>query len=156
MAKKTYILDTNVYLSDPTAFKNFGRNDVVIPLKVLEEIDKHKKRQDSVGFNARLIIKHLDELRAKMALAHYYQIKRKLNLTFLDRSSSRTIESCPFAQLYRWSSGDWEVNQAGADIAFMPTGGKFVAGTGKFTVTLEDCVTYSKDNLTNKTYSSNG
>ena len=49
MAKKTYILDTNVYLSDPTAFKNFGRNDVVIPLKVLEEIDKHKKRQDGVG-----------------------------------------------------------------------------------------------------------
>tara|TARA_R100000664_G_C2759472_1_gene149323 strand:- start:1340 stop:4105 length:2766 start_codon:yes stop_codon:yes gene_type:complete len=99
---------------------------------------------------------NLHELRAKMALAHYYQIKRKLNLTFLDRSSNRTIESCPFAQLYRWSSGDWEVNQAGADIAFMPTGGKFVAGTGKFTVTLEDCVTYSKDNLTNKTYSSNG
>ena len=29
MAKKTYVLDTNVYLSDPTAFKNFGRNDIL-------------------------------------------------------------------------------------------------------------------------------
>ena len=61
MAKKTYVLDTNVYLSDPTAFKNFGRNDVVIPLKVLEEIDKHKKRQDGVGANARHTIRLLDE-----------------------------------------------------------------------------------------------
>lgn len=65
MAKKTYILDTNVYLADPSAFKKFGRNDVVIPLKVLEEIDKHKKRQDSVGINARKIIRTLDDLRGK-------------------------------------------------------------------------------------------
>ena len=68
MAKKTYVLDTNVYLSDPTAFKNFGRNDVVIPLKVLEEIDKHKKRQDGVGANARHAIRLLDEYRGKGSL----------------------------------------------------------------------------------------
>jgi PhoH-like ATPase len=67
MAKKTYILDTNVYLADPSAFKKFGRNDVVIPLKVLEEIDKHKKRQDGVGANARhtirLLVKRVSALR---------------------------------------------------------------------------------------------
>ena len=43
----------------------FGNNDIVIPLKVLEEIDKHKKRQDSVGSNARNVIKIFDELREK-------------------------------------------------------------------------------------------
>ena len=68
MPKKTYVLDTNVYLTDATAISSFGNNDVLIPLKVLEEIDKHKKRQDSVGLQARLIIRTLDDLRQKGSL----------------------------------------------------------------------------------------
>jgi len=65
MAKKNYVLDTSVYLTDADSLYSFGNNDVFIPLKVLEEIDKHKKRQDSVGINARKIIRTLDEMRAK-------------------------------------------------------------------------------------------
>ena len=68
MAKKTYVIDTSVFLSDANALYRFKNNDIIIPIKVLEEVDKHKKRQDSVGFNARLIIKHLDTLRAKGSL----------------------------------------------------------------------------------------
>ena len=63
MAKKNYLLDTSVYLTDADSIFQFSNNDVFIPLKVLEEIDKHKKRQDSVGTNARRIIRTLDELR---------------------------------------------------------------------------------------------
>ena len=63
MAKKNYLLDTSVYLTDADAILRFGNHDVFIPLKVLEEIDKHKKRQDSVGSNARRIIRTLDQLR---------------------------------------------------------------------------------------------
>ena len=69
MAKKNYVIDTSVFLSDADALFSFDINDIFIPLKVLEEIDKHKKRQDSVGFNARKIIKHLDALRAKGSLS---------------------------------------------------------------------------------------
>ena len=76
MAKKTYILDTNVYLADPSAFKKFGRNDVVIPLKVLEEIDKHKKRQDGVGANARHTIRLLDEYRGKGSIEKGVRIEK--------------------------------------------------------------------------------
>ena len=65
MAKRIYVIDTSVYLSDHRAIDSFGNNDIVIPLKVLEEIDKHKKRQDSVGSNARGIIRTLDSLREK-------------------------------------------------------------------------------------------
>tara|TARA_Y100000592_G_scaffold30536_2_gene48608 strand:+ start:14082 stop:15410 length:1329 start_codon:yes stop_codon:yes gene_type:complete len=65
MAKKNYVLDTSVYLTDADALFKFDNHDIFIPLKVLEEIDKHKKRQDSVGINARKIIRTLDELRAK-------------------------------------------------------------------------------------------
>ena len=44
--KKTYILDTNVFLTNAKCIFEFKNNDIVIPLKVLDEIDKHKKRQD--------------------------------------------------------------------------------------------------------------
>jgi len=65
MAKKTYVIDTSAYLTDSQCIYKYGNNDIVVPLKVLEEIDKHKKRQDSVGINARGIIRTLDSLREK-------------------------------------------------------------------------------------------
>jgi predicted ribonuclease YlaK len=68
MSKKYYVLDTNVYLSDCDAIFAYKNNDVGIPLKVLEEVDKHKKRQDGVGVNARQFIRTLDGLREKGSL----------------------------------------------------------------------------------------
>jgi PhoH-like ATPase len=67
-SKKNYLLDTSVCLTDADAIYKFGNHDLFLPLKVLEEIDKHKKRQDSVGVNARKIIRSLDELRSKGSL----------------------------------------------------------------------------------------
>ena len=66
--KKNYVLDTSVCLTDAEAIYKFENHDIFIPLKVLEEIDNHKKRQDSVGVNARKIIRSLDELREKGTL----------------------------------------------------------------------------------------
>jgi len=68
MAKKNFILDTSVYLTDADSIFKFDNHDIFIPLKVLEEIDKHKKRQDMVGINARKIIRTLDSLREKGSL----------------------------------------------------------------------------------------
>ena len=68
MAKKTYILDTSVYLTDASALQSYQNNDIVIPFKVLEEVDNHKKRQDGVGTNARQLIRTLDGLREKGSL----------------------------------------------------------------------------------------
>ena len=76
MAKKTYVLDTSVYLTDSNCINSFGNNDIVIPLKVLEEIDKHKKRQDSVGSQARSIIRILDALRDKGSLSKGVRIEK--------------------------------------------------------------------------------
>ena len=63
--KKTYVLDTNVFLTNAKSIFEFNNNDIIIPLKVLDEIDKHKKRQDGVGLNARSVIRILDNLRSK-------------------------------------------------------------------------------------------
>ena len=68
MAKKNYVLDTSVCLTDADALFKFENHDIYLPLKVLEEIDGHKKRQDSVGANARKIIRILDDFRDKGSL----------------------------------------------------------------------------------------
>ena len=60
---KTYVLDTNVYLTEPKAIYAYEDSDIAIPTIVLDEIDKHKHRQDTVGFNARKTNRLLDSLR---------------------------------------------------------------------------------------------
>jgi PhoH-like ATPase len=67
--KKTYILDTNILLHNPQALFAFEDNEVVIPLAVVEEIDRQKRRQDEIGRNAREVSRSLDELRGKGSLA---------------------------------------------------------------------------------------
>lgn len=80
MAKKTYLLDTSVYLTDSNCINSFGNNDIIIPLKVLEEIDNNKKRQDSAGSQARSIIRKLDALRSKGSLAKGVRIDKGLGI----------------------------------------------------------------------------
>jgi len=80
MAKKNYVLDTSVCLTDAEAIYKFENHDIFIPLKVLEEIDGHKKRQDSVGSNARQFIRTLDELRAKANLEKGVRISKGLGI----------------------------------------------------------------------------
>lgn len=80
MAKKTYVLDTSVYLTDSNCINSFENNDIVIPLKVLEEIDKHKKRQDSVGSQARATIRYLDALRDKGSLSKGVRIDKGMGV----------------------------------------------------------------------------
>jgi PhoH-like ATPase len=60
---KTYVLDTNVFLSDPDCIHSFEDNDLLIPILVLEELDKHKTRNDDVGRNARQVSRTLDAMR---------------------------------------------------------------------------------------------
>jgi PhoH-like ATPase len=76
LAKKTYVLDTNVYLTDAESITSFTNNDILIPLKVLDEIDKHKKRQDTVGMQARSTIRKLDQLRSKGNLARGVRLEK--------------------------------------------------------------------------------
>lgn len=76
--KKIYVLDTSVYLTNADAIYAFKNHDIYVPLKVFEEIDKHKKRQDLVGAQARKIIRIWDELRSKGSLKEGVEIRRGL------------------------------------------------------------------------------
>ena len=63
MAKKNYVLDTNVLLHDPRALYAFEDNNVVIPIYVIDEIDTFKKDQSELGRNARHVARMLDSHR---------------------------------------------------------------------------------------------
>jgi len=63
MARKNFVLDTNVLLHDPRAIFQFADNHVVIPIHVLEEIDNFKKDMNERGRNAREISRQLDRAR---------------------------------------------------------------------------------------------
>lgn len=61
---KHFVLDTNVLLHNPNALFVFKEHEVIIPLTVIEELDKMKRKDDDLGRNARECIRHLDRLRA--------------------------------------------------------------------------------------------
>jgi PhoH-like ATPase len=63
MARKTFVIDTNVLLHDPQAITAFGDNDVVIPLGVLEELATMKGFRDEKAKNARQVFAFFDSLK---------------------------------------------------------------------------------------------
>jgi PhoH-like ATPase len=69
MSTKTFVLDTNVLVHNPNALFLFEKNEVVIPLVVIEELDNLKKFMDERGRNARMVARHLDDLRSQGELS---------------------------------------------------------------------------------------
>jgi len=65
-ANRLYVLDTNVLIHDPTALYQFEEHDVVIPMTVLEELDKHKNGMREIARTARQISRTLSDLTANV------------------------------------------------------------------------------------------
>ena len=61
MGKKNFVLDTNVLLHDHKCIFNFEENDIFIPIVVLEELDKFKKGNEEINYNAREFARQLDK-----------------------------------------------------------------------------------------------
>lgn len=59
---KIFVLDTNVILHDHKAIRHFQDNNLVIPIAVVEELDKFKKGNDSLAFNARGFMRDIDRI----------------------------------------------------------------------------------------------
>ena len=59
---KIFVLDTNVILHDHKAIRKFRENNLVIPVAVIEEIDKFKKGTDTLSYNARGFMRDLDRI----------------------------------------------------------------------------------------------
>lgn len=66
---KTFVLDTNVLLHDPFALFRFQENSIIIPITVIEEVDRFKKDMNETGRNARQVSRYLDDLRTRGSLS---------------------------------------------------------------------------------------
>ena len=62
---KIFVLDTNIILHDHNAIRNFQDNDLVIPIAVIEELDKFKKGNDALSYNARAFMREINKLTDK-------------------------------------------------------------------------------------------
>src|SRR6185369_7199039 len=73
--KKIYVLDTNVLLYDSQALEKFEENSIIIPITVIEEIDRFKKDMNETGRNARQVSRLLDALRKEGSLIKGVQLE---------------------------------------------------------------------------------
>ncbi len=60
--KKNFVLDTNVILHDFKCIHNFHENDIYLPMTVIEELDRFKKGNEQINFNARQFAREIDEI----------------------------------------------------------------------------------------------
>jgi PhoH-like ATPase len=81
---KNYILDTNVVLHDPNSLLNFADNSVLIPIEVIEEIDRFKRESSELGQNARTVSRMLDGFRGEGSLSEGVHLPNggKLKIAF--------------------------------------------------------------------------
>jgi len=81
---KNYILDTNVLLHDPDSLLSFEENNVLIPIEVIEEIDRFKRESTELGQNARTVSRMLDSFRGEGRLSEGVKLPTggKLKIVF--------------------------------------------------------------------------
>ena len=81
---KNYIIDTNVLLHDPNSLLSFADNHVLIPIEVIEEIDRFKRESTELGQNARAVSRMLDGFRADGSLSEGVKLPNggKLKVAF--------------------------------------------------------------------------
>lgn len=94
--RKTYCLDTNVLLSDAESLFAFDDNDLIVPLIVLDELDRHKNRIDEVGANARKVNRTLDEMRQSGDLCTGITLRSGGTLKVVALSSADAVKLIPF------------------------------------------------------------
>jgi PhoH-like ATPase len=81
---KNYILDTNVLLHDPNSLVNFKEHTVLVPIEVIEEIDRFKRESTELGRNARTVSRMLDGFRGEGSLSQGVDLPNggKLKIAF--------------------------------------------------------------------------
>ena len=75
--RKLFVIDTSVLLYDKSSIHSFPGNDLIIPLVVLDELDRFKDKKGIVGENARYINRYLDNLRSTGKLYQGIEIQNK-------------------------------------------------------------------------------
>lgn len=106
--KKIYVLDTNVLLADSSSIYAFADRDVVIPMTVIEELDKKKKEVGELGYHARNVFRILSDLRKKGNL--WDGVKTECGGKISVRYVSPVKDIVPYAEKLEPCSSDFSKN----------------------------------------------
>ena len=105
---KTFVLDTNILIHDHNSIFMFGDdNKVIIPITVVEELDKLKSLNSEVGYNARKSTKNIDRLIKEKKIEVSLKIKKKFGLDL--SINDNKIISCAIAEKAILISNDLNV-----------------------------------------------
>ena len=85
---KIFVLDTNVLLHDYKCIYNFEENHIVIPIVVLEELDRFKRGNDLINFHAREFTRELDKLSGDRLLADGISLGKGKGKLFIETGKS--------------------------------------------------------------------
>lgn len=80
VARKTFVIDTNILLHDPDAIKRFKNSDILVPLAVLEELDGMKRLSDELGKNARHVMRFIGSLQNQGELQDGVEIENGIRV----------------------------------------------------------------------------
>ncbi len=83
-SKKIFVIDTNVLLHDYKSIYNFEENDIVIPIVVLEELDKMKRGNDIINMHAREFTRELDTISGEALFEGGISLGKKLGKLFVE------------------------------------------------------------------------
>ena len=94
--RKTFVIDTNVLIHRPDAILSFRDNDVIVPLWVLEELDRLKSSSDEKGRSARHAIRFMDEQSRKGDLSHGVKVGNgivlKVAMTHIESAQGQLLQ----------------------------------------------------------------
>ena len=104
---KIFVLDTNIILHDHKAIRKFQDNDIVIPIAVIEELDKFKKGNDALSFNARAFMRDINALTDRKEFGRE-GVKLGKNLGSIKIEPNHPFEE-EFADLFRDDTQDHRI-----------------------------------------------
>ncbi len=117
---KVYVIDTNVILHSADALESFPDGEVVLPLIVLEELDKFKRFNDEKGRIARHVAHFLDDLRSKGSLSEGVKLDNGSVLqVFTGKTKPEEIDLTPAKADNHILYVAWHLSKNGADVCFV-------------------------------------
>jgi PhoH-like ATPase len=99
--RRTYVLDTCVLLADPNAIERFDEHEVVLPLVVIEELDRKKTAMDDVGRNARIALRYVEDLRVQHGGGLAQAVPLPTGGTFRIESNHIDVELPPYLDAHK-------------------------------------------------------
>ncbi|MFP4521506.1 MAG: PhoH family protein [Fibrobacterota bacterium] len=117
---KNFVLDTNVLIHNPSALYSFADNNIIIPITVIEELDKFKSHSDKKGMHARQALREIDAQIKRGALKKGAKMK---NGGTLKLSLGKDLEDIPHMDPAlndnKILAAAWKLQQSGKSVFFI-------------------------------------